>query len=188
MLFTVGQVNRCDAGRQGQVRQVQGSAQLDLADVHFQEVREVFRQAADGDFVRQHVQFAALVFDADTLLFVHHVQRHVHGDFVSGVNTQEVSVGQQRLERVTLQVTNNHLLFFTVDHQLDDRGEEGLVFDRLVERSFFYGDRLSAFLTAVYNGRYLLVRTTQAAARTFPQVVTNAGLQDKIRHGICLLV
>src|SRR5690606_15601221 len=66
----------------------------------------------------------------------------------------------------------------------NDGGEERLVFQSLVESGLVHSDGLGSLGTTVDDGRDLLVRTTQAAARTFPQVVTNAGCEVVIGHEI----
>ena len=54
---------------------------------------------------------AALELDGRCSFFVQEVQRYVNVDFVILVNAQEVSVGQQRLVRVTLQILQDHAFF-----------------------------------------------------------------------------
>ena len=46
VLFTMGQLDQGHAGRQGQVGEVQGAAQLDGGDVHLEVVGQVLGQAA----------------------------------------------------------------------------------------------------------------------------------------------
>ena len=71
---------------------------------------------------------------------------------------------------MTLQGLDHGLFFLVADLQGDDVGKESFIFsgpgDVLVGNR--QGD--GVFITAIENGGYIIVQTTQAAARTFPQV------------------
>src|SRR5690606_18051907 len=93
-----------NTGRQFQVAQVQGLAQLQIGNIDFDEFRQVLRQTHDFNFSQQVGNDTAAHFHAYAGIFVEEVQRYVHVQLVGCINALEVHVNGVGLGRVALQV------------------------------------------------------------------------------------
>ena len=105
---------------------------LDSGHVHFDELGQVLRQTDHFYFVDLVVCHTALELDSRCAVFVDEVQRYVDVDLVILVDAQEVSVGQDRLVRVTLQILQDDAFFLAVQLNGQNVREERFVF-----QSFF---------------------------------------------------
>jgi hypothetical protein len=83
------------------------------------------------------------------------------------ISALEVSVQHQLLERVHLEVAQQHLLGLAVDFQVQDRTVEGFFFQRVVQRVAVQGDQDRGF-GATVDDTWGLASITQAAARSGP--------------------
>ena len=106
------------------------SPTLDLAEVDFDELRQVLRQARDFDFVELVRDDHARGLAGRRLFLVEEVQRHADADRLVLVDAQEVHVQHLLLERMPLHVAQQDLLHLAVDVQVEDRRVEPLVLAR----------------------------------------------------------
>ena len=127
VIFTLEQGGNLDVFRQFQVAQVNYLVHLDSGHVHFDELGQVLRQTDHFNFVDLVVRYTAVELDSRCGVFVDEVQRYVDVDLVVLVNTQEVSVGQDRLVRVTLQILQDYAFFLAVQLNGQNVGEECFV-------------------------------------------------------------
>ncbi|MNE28916.1 hypothetical protein D3C80_1223780 [compost metagenome] len=118
----------------------------------------------------------------DRGFFVDEVNRNLGGQLLASNDANEVSVHDELLGWVTLHGFNNDVFFFAVDVQFDNVAESRFVFEQFGHFFSQHGDGCRLFVATVYNGRDLGGETTQAAARTFPQVGTRLGVQSEISH------
>ncbi|MNT23131.1 hypothetical protein D3C72_1585430 [compost metagenome] len=176
--------------RQLDVRQVHNVASLQLAQVDFDRLRQVLRQAADGHFLQFVGDHDVGSLASRRGVFVDEVQRNRSGQLLVLVHAQEVQVHDQLLERMALHVTQQHLLHLAVQVQVQDRGIEPLVLlgqpDFVVVQAD--GDR---FGVAAVHDRRDHTSGTQAAARTLTLQFTLGDLDFMgLRHfrllGCCL--
>ncbi|MCY1449826.1 hypothetical protein D9M71_665940 [compost metagenome] len=82
---------------------------------------------------------------------------------------------------VTLHRFNNDIFFLAVDVQFDNVAVSSFVFEQFGDFLGHDGQGLGFFIATVNNG-WDAGGVTQAAARTFPQVSTRLGVQNKISH------
>ena len=181
-------LNTGHAFRQLDVGDVQGVADFQLDHIHFDVLGQVFGQTGHFQLVHVLDQVTAVLLDALGLLFVHEVQGHVDVNFHIGLNPLKVSVHDEGLGGVTLQVLDNRLLLVLANIQGNDVGEERLIFRGMENVVMGNGQGHRVLATTIKYGRNLIVQTTQAAARTFALVRSNFTVQFKIagRHN-CLL-
>jgi len=179
VISALSQSSDSNAFRQLQVRQVDDLIQFNGSHVDFDELRQIFRQAVNFHFSHGVGDNAAFL-DACTAVFVNEVQRDVDGHFVAGNNAQEVSVHDYRLGRVTLQCFQQHVFFLAVDGQADDVGVESFVFQGFFQFACFQSNVLRSLVTTVNDGGNQISVTTQAAARTFPQVSTRFRIKSEV--------
>ena len=180
----MGQGHQLDAFRQLQVGQVNGLTHFNGSHVDFDEFRQVGRQAGNFDFHDGVGDFAALLLDANGGVLVDEVQRNVSGQLVVGDNADEVSVNHELLGRVTLQGLDQHGFHGVAEVQRDHVAEGSFVFQQLDHFVGLQADGQRSLVATVDYGRNQVGVTTQAAARTFPQVVTHFGVQSKFGHCI----
>src|SRR5476649_2883370 len=161
------------------VGQVNDRTNFGVSQVNFDELRQVFRQA--GNFqLRSHVRdFAAFL---DRCSFVDEVNRYDCGQFLTSNNAYEVSVHHVAFSRVTLQCLDNDALLGASNVQLDDVAVSSFVFQQLGNFFSQHADGFRSFVATVDNGWNQACETTQAAARTFPQVGTHFSIQSEISH------
>src|SRR5690606_18983983 len=176
------QGDESNAFRQLQVAHVQNLADFHLGDVDFDEVRQVLRQAGHFGIGQVQVGLATLLLDADGGFLVDQVHRNGGGQLLAGDDALEVSVQNEALGRLTLQRLDHHVLALAIDAQLDDVAEGDFVFQHLGQVFGQNADRLRRSFATVDHGRYEVGVTTQAAARTFPQVGTLLGIQFEVSH------
>ncbi|MNN08442.1 hypothetical protein D3C81_1212960 [compost metagenome] len=117
----------------------------------------------------------------DRGFFVDEVNRNLGGQLLASNDANEVSVHDELLGWVALHGLDDDVLLDAVNVQLDHVAEGSFVFEQLGDFLGQDGQGLSFFITTVDNG-WDAQRVTQAAARTFPQVSTRLGVQNKISH------
>jgi hypothetical protein len=88
--------NQLDSLRQLELGEVNAVANLQGAEVNFDEARQVSSQAVNVDFGHDVVDQTAIELDARGNFFVDEVQRHLDVDFVRGIDALEVDVQDQR--------------------------------------------------------------------------------------------
>ena len=115
---------------------------------------------------------AALGFDTVGLGFVDEVDGHMHLDGLVLVHAQEIRVHDAVAGGVTLQILQNRFLLLLAHIDGQDVGVERLVFQRLFQVLAHQGQWLGVLAAAVNDGGDVVGETTQAAARTFPQVLS----------------
>src|SRR5574343_932559 len=154
-----------NTSRQLDLRGVDVVADVQGAEVDFDELRQILGQAVNvqlgGDVVNQ----AAIQLDARAGFFVGEVQRHLDMQFVGGIDALEVDVQDQLLVGVRLVVAQQDLFLLAVDDQVDDGRVEGFLLhlQQQVVMVGFDGDRSG--LTTINDTRHS-AGATQAAART----------------------
>ncbi|GBH08047.1 Ribonuclease HI [Pseudomonas syringae pv. actinidiae] len=161
------------------VGQVNDRADFQSRHVYFDELRQIFRQAGNfqlGSYVRN---FAAFL---DRRFFADEVYRYDSGQFLTSYNAYEVSVQHVAFGRVTLQCLDDDVLLGATNVQLDDVAVRSLVLEQLGNFLGQHADGLGGFVATVDYSWNQASETTQAAARTFPQVGTQFGIQGKIVH------
>ncbi|MNP43940.1 hypothetical protein D3C76_1377850 [compost metagenome] len=178
----MGQGHQLDAFRCLDVGQVNGLTDFDLGQVDFDELRQVFRQAGDFDFGEGVGNFAAALLHANGGSFVDEVQGYVGAQFLAGNYALEVSVQNEAFGRVTLQGLDQNGFGSAGNVQGDHVAEGCFVFQQLGQVFGLQAYGLRGFLAAVNNSGNQIGVTTQAAARTFPQVRTRFGIQGKLGH------
>src|SRR5690606_38421781 len=146
------------------------------------QVRQVLRQAGHFGIGQVQVDLATLLLDANGAFLVEQVYRDGSGQLLASDNALEVSVQYEALGRMTLQRLDHHVLALAIDAQLDDVAEGDFVFQHLGQVFGQNADRLRRSFATVDHGRYEVGVTTQAAARTFPQVGTLLGIQIEVSH------
>ena len=99
--------------------------------------------------------------------------------FLAGDHAYEVSVQDVTLGWVTLQCLDQDVLLGATDVQFNHVAEGSLVFEQLGDFLGQHADGLRGFVATVDNSWNQAGETTQAAARTFPQVGTRFGIQVK---------
>src|SRR5690606_27568410 len=168
-VVAVGQGQQLNTLRQGQLGQVDVLTDFQVGHVHVDEVRQVLRQAGNFQLRSDAVQLAASL-DADAGFFVQVADRHVGGQLLAGNHALEVGVHDEALGRVALQGLQDHVFGLVTEVQGDHAAEGDFVFQG---RGQFVGgqaDGLGFLVATVDNGGNQVGVTTQAAARTFPQV------------------
>ena len=80
--------NQLDTLRQIELGKVNAVADLQGAEVNFDEARKVSCEAVNVDFSHDVVNEAAVELDARSDFFVDEVQRHLDVDFVRGIDAQ----------------------------------------------------------------------------------------------------
>ena len=111
-------------------------------------------------------------FNANTGFFIDEVKRHLSLQLGVLVNAQEIHVHNQLAFAVTLNVFQNYVFRLAVDIQSNNVRIERFVFQRFCN---VFMDQLcfaGIFLAAIHNCWYFTGQTTQAAARTFPCILT----------------
>ncbi|MDR6357075.1 hypothetical protein Q3H58_003746 [Pseudomonas psychrotolerans] len=110
------------------------------------------------------------------------MQRDVGGQLLAGDDAQEVGVQDVALGGVTLQGLDQDAFVVAIDLQGDDAGVGGFAFQHLGQVFADQGDGSRGLVATVDHGGNVTGITTQAAARTFPQVGTHFGIQGEINH------
>ena len=170
VVFALLQSGNFNAFRQFQVAQVNYLVHLDSGHVHFDELGQVLRQTDHFNFGHGVGDHATAFLDANAAVFVDEVQRYVNVNLVVLVNAQEVGVSQDGLVRMTLQILQDHALFFALNVDGQDVREEGFVFDGLFQLVVPDGDRSCVFAATVDDGRNLTLFAMQAL-KTLPMSV-----------------
>src|SRR5690606_22551656 len=178
-VVTVGQSHQLNAFRQLQVGHVDSLANFYGSHVDFDEFRQVFRQAGNFDFVDGVGDLATLLLHANGSGFVDEVQGYVSAQLLAGNDALEVSVQDETFGRVALQGLDHDAFFGAVNVQVQNVAEGSFVFQQLGQVFGQQADGLRGFLATVDHGRNPGHVTTQAAARTFPQVGTHFSAQGK---------
>ena len=158
-------LNQLDASRQRNLRSVNIVANIHRAEIDGEEFRQIFGQALHFNFGLNMVDQAAIEPDAFAGFFVDEMQWHHDVQFVGGIDALKINVQNEWLVSVDLCVTQQNLLFFAINHQIDDGGVESFFFQ--LEQHVVVVDfkRLGGGFATVYDtGDF--GRTTQAAART----------------------
>ncbi|SPC08780.1 hypothetical protein CBM2594_A40103 [Cupriavidus taiwanensis] len=163
VVVTVG--DHGHALRQLQVGQVQGLAQLHRANVHFDELGQVGRQARHFQVIDDVVDQAMAQLHARSGFLVHEVQGHLDVDLVVGRHALEVDVQHQRLERVHLECAQQGLFALAGHFQVQDRRVERFLLQGVPQGVVIQFDHLRLGGAAVDDAGGL-ARIAQAAART----------------------
>src|SRR3990167_9286196 len=178
-VVAVRQCNQLDALRQLEVGQVDDLTDFNGSHVDFDEFRQVFRQAGNFDFDQGVGHFATLGLHANRGFLVEEVQGGVGSQFLAGDDADEVGVHHIAFGRVTLQGFDQDAFVAAGDVQGQYVAERGFVFQQFGQFFGQQADRLRGFFATVDDGGNHGNVTTQAAARTFPQVGTHFGIQGK---------
>ena len=88
--------------------------------------------------------------------------------------------------RMALQIFQYHLLAFAIDSEGQNVGIESLMLQMVCKVSMIKGQGLSILAGTIDHGRDFAL-TTQAAARTFPQVVTDFGINVEVNRTHCYI-
>src|SRR6185437_1145803 len=99
-------------------------------------------------------------------LRINEVQRHFHMYFFVLVDTLEVNVQHLQFEWMHLYITQQHLLFLSIQIHGQDRSMKGFQFEPVIKTIVIQLNRLRRILSAI-NDPWHLSGTPQAAARTF---------------------
>ncbi|MCY1548768.1 hypothetical protein D9M68_848970 [compost metagenome] len=126
--------------------------------------------------------FAALLLHANRGFLVEEVQGNVCNQLLAGYYALEVSVQDEAFGRVTLQGFDHYVFSGAANVQGQNVAESRFVFQQLGQVFGQQADGLRGFFAAVDYGRNQARVTTQAAARTFPQVRTHVSIQGKFNH------
>lgn len=116
------------AFRQLQFGSVDRLADIHLRQVNGQELWQVSWQAGDFDLVGYVADGGSVQFHSWRHVSVFEVQCNFHVQWLVGVNALEVSVQNQLLERVHLEVTQQHFLYRAVDFHVQDGRVESFFF------------------------------------------------------------
>lgn len=178
-VVTVSQSNKFNAFRSADVGQVNDRADFGVSQVNFDEFRQVFWQAGNFDFCNNVRDLAAFLHWSS---FVDEVHRNDSGQFLTSNNAYEVSVHHVAFSRVTLQSFDDYVLLGATNVQLDDVAVSRFVFEQFGNFFGQHADGFRGFVATVNYSWNQACETTQAAARTFPQVGTRFSIQSKIVH------
>ena len=96
------------------------------------------------------------------------MQWHFYGDRLLLIDAQEIGVQDEGLGRMALKRFDYGFFFILANVQCDDMGEKGFVLGSVQDVVMGNGQRHGVLVAAIENGRYRVIQTTQAAARTFP--------------------
>ena len=188
VIFTLEQGGNLNVFRQIEIAQVKHLVHLDCGHVYFDELGQILRQTDHFYFVDLVVCHTALELDSRCAVFVDEVQRNVDVDLVILVDAQEVSVGQDRLVRVTLQILQDDAFFLAVQFNGQNVGEEGFIFPSLFQFVVPDCDSCRVFSATIDDGRNFTLLTTQAAARTSPLIAPSECFNNKfLGHDMYLI-
>ena len=123
--------------------------------------------------------FAAFL---DRSFFANKVHRHDGGQFLAGNNAYEVSVQHVAFGWVALQGLDDDVLLGAANVQGNDVAVGRIVFQQFGDFFGQHADGFRGFVATVNYSWNQACETTQAAARTFPQVGTHFSIQSKIVH------
>src|SRR5471030_318967 len=178
-VITVSQCDKFNAFRGLEVGQVNDCADFQSRQVDFDELRQVFWQAGHFDFVQDVRDLAAFL---DRSFFANEVHWNDSGQFLTGYNAYKVSVQHVAFGRVTLQCLDDYVLLFAANVQFDNVAVSSIVFEQFGDFFSQHADGFRGFFATVNYSWNQACETTQAAARTFPQVGTQFSIQSKIVH------
>src|SRR5450830_12004 len=178
-VITVNQCDKLNAFRGFEVGQVDDFADFHGRQVDFDELRQVFRQAGHFDLGNNVRNFAAFL---DRSFFTNKVHRHDGGQFVAGNDANEVSVQHVAFSWVTLQRLDDDVLLGAANVQRNDVAVGRIVFQQFGNFFSQHADGFRGFFATVNYSWNQACETTQAAARTFPQVGTHFSIQNKFVH------
>ena len=154
-------------------------ADFGVSQVNFDEFRQVFWQAANFDFSNNVRDLAAFL---DRSRFTNEVNRYDCSQLLTSNNAYEVSVHHVAFSRVTLQSFDDHVLLNAANGQFDNVAVSSFVFEQFGNFFSQHADGFRGFFATVNYSWNQACETTQAAARTFPQVGTHFSIQSKIVH------
>ena len=140
-------------------------ADLEAADVHFDKLGQVLRQAVNVDFGQDVVHQAARQLDAGGDVFVDEVERHLDVQFVGGVDPLEIHMQDQGLVGMHLGVAKQDLFLLAVDDEVEDGRVEGFLLQSEEQAVVVQFDGQRSGRSAIDDARYF-AGTAQAAART----------------------
>ena len=172
MILTQGEGNRGHAFGQGDVGQVNDLADFHLEHIDFDVLGDLRWKTLDFDVRFLVLDDTALGLHAVGLLFVDEVDWYVDLDGLVLIDAQKVRVHDAFPGRVALQVLENGLLLVLADIDRQNVGVESLIFQRLFQILANQRQGLWVLVATVDNGWDMVGETTQAAARTFPQVLS----------------
>src|SRR5690606_38612958 len=179
---TVAQVHTLDTCGQRDIGNMHDASELNIGQIDFNELRQILGQTLNiqlGDGVGDDTT------GLDTLgaLFIDKMKGNLGVQLLSSIHPLEVHVKQGGLGGVTLDVLEDDLLTaHALDIDGDDVAVEGLIGQRLDHVVVQQADILRVFLAAIDDGGNLTGQTTKAAARTFPHIVTDHGINSEIDH------
>src|SRR5690606_33458435 len=140
------------AHRQGDVRQVQAGVAHQAAQVDFDELRQVGRQAGDVEFGGTVGDDLAGQLDGRADVGVQVVDRNLGGDGLGGIHALEVDVQDLGLVGVPLGGTHQDRLGLAVQDHVQDRGVELFLVESVVDLVVVELDIGRRGLAAVHNG------------------------------------
>src|SRR3989344_3260868 len=179
LVIAVCQSNKLNAFRGFEVGQVNDRTDFSVSQVDFDELRQIFRQAGNFDLGNNVRDFAAFL---GRCFFVDEVHWNDSGQLLAGNYAYEVSVHHVAFGRVTLQSFDYDVLLGATNVQLDDVAVSRFVFEQFGNFFGQHADGFRGFVATVNYSWNQACETTQAAARTFPQVGTHFSIQSKIVH------
>ncbi len=160
--------HECDTSRQRDVGGVNRFASFQVFQIHFDEVRQILRQALDFNFAQHVVNHGSGELHRRRNFLIHKVNRYFHVDWLVRFNALEVDVLDQLLERVILHVAQEHLAFGAAQRHGQDRAVEVLFLEGVPQGVVIEFDHFGFGFAAIDDARHF-GRKTQAAARTTAQ-------------------
>ena len=121
------QLNEFNAFRQLDFRQVNCMADFQITQINFNELRQIFRQAADFCFVHGVCYQTAADLDARSNLFVDEVEWHLDVNLLGGADALKVDVLNGVANWVQLIVTQQYLLLLAFQIQRQDRSVKSFI-------------------------------------------------------------
>ena len=118
----------------------------------------------------------------DRSSFTNEVNWNDCSQLLTGNNAYEVSVHHVAFGRVTLQRFDDYVLLGAANSQFDNVAVSRFVFEQFGNFFSQQADGFRGFFATVNDSWNQACETTQAAARTFPQVGTHFSIQSKFVH------
>jgi hypothetical protein len=177
--FALRQCGNRHAFRQRDIRELEDLVEAEFRDVEVQVLGQVPGQADHFDFGHVVLHLAAALLHADRNVLAEEVDRDQHLDLFVFDDALEVHVHDLRLRRVTLHVLEDRSLALFPNLDVEDARVERLVVELLDNAVMVKRQCAGRAPGAVDDcGYHSLV--TQAAARTFPLVLTDLRNQIEI--------
>jgi hypothetical protein len=136
---------------------------VERREVDGDELRQVLRQARDVELSQHVAHDRTGRLHRRRVFAVDEVQRHLHVDLAVLVDALEIDVQDLVLERMHLDVTQEHLRRLAIEAHGEDRRVERLVAQRMEERVVIELDRLGGVGAAVDDAGRLACAAHAAA-------------------------